>query len=193
MSQTQDIFERANHCCELCGGSDELTTFTVDGQRPPQERALLVCGVCGPQLQGEAALDPMHLRCLQSSIWSTVPAVQVASFRLLHRLKAEGWAAEQLEQAYLEDDVLAWAQEGVESDDEGELEPGAKTLDANGNELVEGDSVTLVRNLDVKGASFVAKQGTLVKNIRLTDDPRYVEGKVNGTVIVLKTMYLKRA
>lgn len=193
MSQTQDIIERSNHSCELCGGLDELAAVTLDGPRSPQERALLVCGVCGPQLQGDAALDPMHLRCLQSSIWSAFPAVQVASFRLLHRLKAEAWAAELLEQAYLEDDVLAWAQEGVEADDEVELEPGAKTLDANGNELAEGDAVTLVRNLDVKGASFVAKQGTLVKNIRLTDDPRYVEGKVNGTVIVLKTMYLKRA
>ena len=66
-------------------------------------------------------------------------------------------------------------------------------MDSNGNELFEGDAVTLVRNLDVKGAAFTAKQGTLVKNIRLTDDPRYVEGKVNGMVIVLKTIYLKRA
>lgn len=193
MSQDLEIIERSNNQCELCGNTDDLVVLTLDGDRPAQARALLVCSSCGPQIQGDVALDAKHLHCLQSSIWSAYPAVQVASFRLLHRLKDEAWAAELLEQAYLEEDVLAWAQEGVESDDEPESEPGAKTVDSNGNELVEGDSVTLVRNLDVKGAAFVAKQGTLVKNIRLTDDPRYVEGKVNGTVIVLKTMYLKRA
>jgi protein PhnA len=51
----------------------------------------------------------------------------------------------------------------------------------------------LIQDLDVKGANFIAKRGTLVKGIRLTNDPACVEGKVNKSVIVLKTRFLKKA
>ena len=74
-----------------------------------------------------------------------------------------------------------------------EVEPDAETLDSHGTPLASGDSVTLIKDLDVKGAGFVAKRGTLVKNIRLTGDPAHVEGKVNGVAIVLKTQFLKKA
>jgi protein PhnA len=185
------LVERSGGVCELCGGAAGLHVLAVDGGEEA-ERALWACEVCAPQVSGDAPLDSKHWSCLQGAIWSAYPAVQVTSWRLLHRLKEEAWAGELLEQAYLEEEVLAWAREGVEQE-AAPGEAGAKTVDANGNELFEGDAVTLVRNLDVKGAQFTAKQGTLVKNIRLTDDPRHVEGKVNGMVIVLKTMYLKRA
>ena len=66
------------------------------------------------------------------------------------------------------------------------------TLDSNGTELMEGDAVTLIKNLEVKGGGFTAKRGTAVKNIRLTDDSGLVEGKVNGMQIVLKTEFLKK-
>jgi protein PhnA len=59
--------------------------------------------------------------------------------------------------------------------------------------LVDGDAVTLIKDLDVKGANFTAKRGTLVKGIRLTDDPALVEGRVNGIAIYLKTAFLKKA
>jgi protein PhnA len=168
------LVERSGGVCELCGGAAGLHVLAVDGGEEA-ERALWACEVCAPQVSGDAPLDSKHWSCLQGAIWSAYPAVQVTSWRLLHRLKEE-----------------AWAREGVEQE-AAPGEAGAKTVDANGNELFEGDAVTLVRNLDVKGAQFTAKQGTLVKNIRLTEDPRHVEGKVNGMVIVLKTMYLKRA
>lgn len=45
----------------------------------------------------------------------------------------------------------------------------------------------------MKGANFGAKRGTLVKSIRLSDDPAYVDGKVNKSVIMLKTKFLKKA
>ncbi len=47
--------------------------------------------------------------------------------------------------------------------------------DSNGAELRDGDSVTLIKDLKVKGSSAVLKRGTLVKNIRLTDDPAEIE------------------
>jgi protein PhnA len=47
--------------------------------------------------------------------------------------------------------------------------------------------------LVVKGANFTAKRGTTVKNISLTDNPEHIEGKVNGTRIVLLSKFLKKA
>ena len=63
--------------------------------------------------------------------------------------------------------------------------------DSNGTILAEGDSVLLTKDLKVKGWNKDRKRGTLVKNIRLTDDAGAIEGKVEGSVLVIKTMYLK--
>ena len=66
--------------------------------------------------------------------------------------------------------------------------------DSNGTELKDGDSVTLIKDLKVKGTSSTLKRGTLVKNIRLTDDPGQVEcnaEKIKG--LVLRTEFLKKA
>ncbi len=65
--------------------------------------------------------------------------------------------------------------------------------DSNGNLLSEGDSVTVIKDLKVRGSSAVIKRGTKVKNIRLTDDEEEVEGKVDGSVIVLRACFLKKA
>lgn len=65
--------------------------------------------------------------------------------------------------------------------------------DSNGNLLAEGDSVTVIKDLKVRGSSAVIKRGTKVKNIRLTEDAEEVEGKVDGSVIVLKACFLKKA
>jgi len=150
-----------------------------------------VCGTCEPQLQSGATLDSKHWFCLQQSIWSEVSAVQVQSYRMLHRLKSESWAQDVLDQAYLEDSAMAWAQEALSA--ENEADDGDKTVDSNGAELLEGDSVTLIKDLDVKGANFTAKRGTLVKNIHLTGNPEHIEGKVSKQSIVLKTCFLKKA
>lgn len=65
--------------------------------------------------------------------------------------------------------------------------------DSNGNILAEGDSVTVIKDLKVRGSSSVIKRGTKVKNIRLTEDEDEIEGKVEGSVIVLKASFLKKA
>lgn len=65
--------------------------------------------------------------------------------------------------------------------------------DFNGNLLSEGDSVTVIKDLKVRGSSAIIKRGTKVKNIRLTDDEEEVEGKVEGSVMVLKACFLKKA
>ncbi|HWY38893.1 MAG TPA: alkylphosphonate utilization protein, partial [Bacteroidia bacterium] len=65
--------------------------------------------------------------------------------------------------------------------------------DSNGNILSEGDSVTLIKDLKVKGSSGVLKRGTLVKSITLTNNPEEIEGRVNREEMVLKTCFLKKA
>ncbi len=67
------------------------------------------------------------------------------------------------------------------------------TKDSNGNILEDGDSVTVIKDLDVRGSSMVIKQGTKVKNIRLTDNPEEVDCKIDGSGIVLKTCFLKKS
>ena len=65
--------------------------------------------------------------------------------------------------------------------------------DSNGNILKEGDSVTLIKDLKVRGSSNMLKRGTLVKNIRLTDSEEEIEGRVDKVQMVLKTCFLKKA
>ena len=64
--------------------------------------------------------------------------------------------------------------------------------DSNGTELIDGDSVTVIKDLKVKGSSMVIKRGTKVKSIRLTDEPTEVDCKIDGSSIVLKTIFLKK-
>ena len=64
--------------------------------------------------------------------------------------------------------------------------------DSNGNVLNDGDSVTLIKDLKVKGSSLTLKRGTVVKKIRLTDDEQEVGCRVNGSSIVLRTEFLKK-
>jgi protein PhnA len=66
--------------------------------------------------------------------------------------------------------------------------------DSNGNLLAEGDTVTLIKDLKVKGANATLKRGTVIKNIHLTADEEEIEGrtdKVKG--LVLKTCFVKKA
>ncbi|MFT4223364.1 zinc ribbon domain-containing protein YjdM [Dysgonomonas sp.] len=64
--------------------------------------------------------------------------------------------------------------------------------DSNGAELFDGDSVTVIKDLKVKGSSMVIKRGTKVKSIRLTEEPTEVDCKIDGSSIVLKTCFLKK-
>jgi len=65
--------------------------------------------------------------------------------------------------------------------------------DSNGTPLQEGDTVTLIKDLKVKGSSSVIKRGTVVKNIQLTNNEDEIEGRVEKSTMVLKTMFLKKA
>lgn len=64
--------------------------------------------------------------------------------------------------------------------------------DSNGSLLSDGDTVTLIKDLKVKGSSLVLKRGTTVKKIKLTDDADEVDCRINGSSIVLRTEFLKK-
>jgi len=64
--------------------------------------------------------------------------------------------------------------------------------DSNGAELADGDAVTVIKDLKVKGSSMVIKRGTKVRSIRLTENPDEVDCKIDGSSIVLKTCFLKK-
>ncbi|PIE45288.1 MAG: PhnA domain protein [Gammaproteobacteria bacterium] len=183
------LTERSANQCELCQANEQLDIYRV----PPTEtdgdsvdNCILACQTCRQQLGGELDMDANHWRCLSESMWSSVPAVQVVAYRQLQALSSESWAQDNLDMLYLEDDIKAWADEGLVADDD---EP---TLDANGTVLQAGDNVTIIKDLVVKGAGFTAKRGTAVRNISLTGDPKHIEGRVNGTRIVLVSAYLKK-
>jgi len=64
--------------------------------------------------------------------------------------------------------------------------------DSNGSVLTEGDSVMIIKSLKVKGSQSDLKRGQVVKNIKLTNDPGLIEGKVDKVTLVLKTEFLKK-
>lgn len=64
--------------------------------------------------------------------------------------------------------------------------------DSNGTSLVEGDDVTLIKDLKVKGSSITLKRGTKVRGIKLTENHEEVDCRIEGMNIVLKTCFLKK-
>ena len=64
--------------------------------------------------------------------------------------------------------------------------------DANNNELKDGDTVKLIKDLKLKGTSTTLKRGTTIKNIRLTDSESEIDCRVNKMSIVLKTEFVKK-
>ena len=79
-----------------------------------------------------------------------------------------------------------WSGESEEASDD------TTPRDSNGAELLDGDAVTVIKDLKVKGSSMVIKRGTKVRSIRLTDEPTEVDCKIDGSSIVLKTCFLKK-
>ena len=192
MSVEKEIQARSGSKCEFCGATDGLNVYEV----PPTsngkvDECVCVCATCLSQIENPETMDANHWRCLNDSMWSPVPAVQVMAWRLLHRLNSEAWSHDLLDMLYLDEETLAWAQatgEGVSQDDV------VKHIDCNGVVLQMGDTVVLTKDLDVKGAGFTAKRGTAVRGISLVaDNPEQIEGRVNGQVLVILTKFVKKS
>jgi len=190
MDTEQTLLARSNSKCELCGSESTLSVYEV----PPvtdayADQCIYVCDFCLDQIENPENINPNHWRCLNDSMWTAVPAVQVMAWRQLKRLNTEIWAQDLLDMLYLDEETQTWAA----ATEIAEANAESSSVDSNGAILNAGDSVTLIKDLEVKGAGFTAKRGTLVKGISLTDNPEHIEGRVNGTRIVLLTKFLKKA
>jgi len=192
MSTEKELQARSESKCELCSATENLNVYEV----PPTsngsaDESVLLCNTCSDQIENPDKVDVHHWRCLNDSMWSQIPAVQVLAWRMLTRLNAEGWAQDLLDMLYLDDDALVWAQatgEGASDDDT------VKHIDSNGAVLEAGDTVTLIKDLNVKGGGFTAKRGTAVRGISLVaDNAEHIEGKVSGQQIVILTKFVKKA
>ena len=192
MSVLQMLQDRSNSTCELCGAKENLSQYTI----PPSlnenvANDVLVCKTCLDQIEGNVEMDANHWRCLNDSMWSEHVAVQIMAWRMLQRLRGEGWPKDLVDMMYLDDDALALARAT------GEHEDAADKIihrDVNGVVLEAGDSVVLIKDLKVKGSSMVAKQGTAVRNIRLDhENAEFIEGRVDGQQIVIITQYVKKS
>lgn len=84
-----------------------------------------------------------------------------------------------------------WPRE--ELNDVSPVEVARVVKDANGNVLVDGDSVTLIKDLKLRGSSDVLKQGTKVKNIRIVDGDHEIDCKIDGSAMALKACFVKKA
>jgi len=185
------LLERSENKCELCGSEGNLSIYEV----PPQsqntaEECVVTCGKCLAQIEKKEVLDSKHWQCLSGSMWSEVPGVQVVSWRMLNRLRQESWAIDNLDMMYLDDETLAWAKATGDHENDSAVE---FHKDSNNNVLENGDTVVIIKTLDVKGSSLSAKLGTVVKNIKLVDDNKeQIEGRVEGQLIVILTKYVRK-
>lgn len=190
MSVLKELQQRSGNKCELCSSEENLGGFEVpNSPMSGLEASILICNTCKEQIEDPEKVESNHWRCLNDSMWSTVPAVQVIAWRMLNRLKVEGWPQDLLDMMYLDEETTAWAKAGAEE------EKGDAVIhrDSNGVILEAGDSVVLIKDLKVKGSSMVAKQGTAVRRISLDhENEKYIEGKVDGQQIVIITDFVKK-
>lgn len=191
MSISKKLHTRSGSKCELCGNTDNLKVYEVPpNSKGTEDDSILACETCIDQIENPDNVNVNHWRCLNDSMWSEFAAVQVVAWRMLTRLRAEGWPQDLLDMMYLDDKILEWAQatgEGVDEEDK------IVHRDSNGVILEAGDSVVLIKDLKVKGSSMVAKQGTAVRRISLDrENEEYIEGKVDGQQIVIITKYVKK-
>ncbi|RYD80200.1 MAG: PhnA protein [Sphingobacteriales bacterium] len=189
----EDILQqRSNNSCELCTGTTPISLYEVPPQdQKNEDNCLLLCSKCYAQVDKKAELDSNHWQAaLPTSMWSEATPVQVVAWRMLNRLRNESWAAENLDMMYLDDEKLAWAKATGDHENDGSVD---LHKDANGAVLLNGDSVVLVKSLDVKGSTLNAKMGTVVKNIHLVaDNSEQIEGKIEGQLIVILTKYVRK-
>lgn len=180
--------DRSGSVCEISGAEYDLVVYTL----PPHtaeslEHSVLVAKHLRDQIENPESMNENDWRGLSDSMWNEHLPVQILSWRMLARLKNN----DLLDMMYLDEEALEWAKatgEGVEED-----ENKIVHKDSNGVVLQDGDSVVLIKDLDVKGATFTAKRGAAVHNIKLVwDDANLIEGRVENQSIYILTQYVKK-
>jgi protein PhnA len=180
--------DRSGSVCEISGTEHDLVVYVL----PPTnertvENSVLIAKPLKDQIENPETTDEKDWRGLSESMWSEHLPVQIVSWRMLARLKN----TDLLDMMYLDEEALEWAKATGEGEEEDENKLVHK--DSNGVTLLDGDSVVLIKDLDVKGATFTAKRGAAVHNIKLVwDDANLIEGRVENQNIYILTQYVKK-
>jgi len=162
--------------CPLCTADVPLIEIPVTGG--PADASIDICAACADP---DTPAD--HFRPLASTMWTEDAAVQVFAARTLKRLDTD-WSRDLAEQLYLDEETQAWADNQAAA---------TNHKDSNGVPLATGDTVVLIKDLNVKGAGFTAKRGTAVHKISLVpDNDAHIEGRVEGQRIVILTEFVKK-
>lgn len=191
MKLYKTLSERSNNSCELCTSSgSDLIPFVVPTRTDEVDsNVVVVCEACRDKIQTRDGQSAHYFRFLTGSVWSEIPSVKVLSYNLLLRIKDQEWAQEAIDGAYLTDEELAWALSESES-----VANEVIHKDAYGVVLSNGDSVFLTESLNVKGSNIMAAKGTKVAKIRLVpDNPEQIEGKIEGSTIVILTRFVRKS
>ncbi|MCZ8089388.1 MAG: PhnA domain-containing protein [Flavobacterium sp.] len=181
------VKDRSGSVCEISGSDENLVVYLVEPKtEETPENCILITKNLKNQIENPETMNPNDWRGLSDSMWNENLPVQIVSWRMLARLKNH----DLLDMMYLDEDALEWAKAtGEADDDEGKI----IHKDSNGNILKDGDSVVLIKDLDVKGATFTAKRGAAVHNIKLVwDNAEQIEGRVENQHIVILTQYVKK-
>lgn len=109
----KDLTRRSGSKCELCSTSGvSLEVFEVPPVHddPDFEKCVFICETCKKFIENNKSDPGNHWKCLNTSIWSEVPAVQVLSYKLLKQIEEqEKWVSELLEEVYLDPEIEEWA------------------------------------------------------------------------------------
>lgn len=173
----------------MCNSSDRLESYVVPpktGSTP--DEYVVLCTMCLGQVEQPETIIPNHWRCLNESIWNPNPVVQVLAYRMLKKLNNEEWAEDLMGMIDMDDTTREWA---VYEDNY--ITEKIIHKDCNGQTLSSGDTVVLIKDLNVKGTSFIAKRGTAVRKISLVyDNADHIEGKVNSQKLILLTKFVRK-
>ncbi|MBS1509885.1 MAG: PhnA domain-containing protein [Bacteroidetes bacterium] len=184
MAIRTNLSERNQGLCELCNSNAATEAYLVSPKKEDTlENQVALCTTCITNMNEPGHSD--YWRCLEGSIWNPEPSVQALSYRILYAYRNEDWAENVISSVELDEHVIQWALSAYEAAD--------VHKDTYGNTLVNGDTVVLTQALNVKGTSFSAAKGTVVKKIRLVpDNTGQIEGKINEQTIVILTKYVKK-
>jgi protein PhnA len=181
----QNLLDRSGGQCELCSDAVASETYIVSPKTDEiPEHIIALCSKCSALADSLDSPEPLHF--LAGSIYSEVPAVQALTYRLLHANRQQEWAAELLSSFEPPDSIQEWALFPFQEKD--------IHKDCYGKALENGDTVVLTESLNVKGTSFRAPAGTIVRKIRLvTGDTGQIEGKINDQTIVILTKFVRKS
>lgn len=177
--------ERSESLCELCASQNAKCAYAVSPKNNDSiENEVALCDTCVAEINNKTA--SLHWSCLAGSIWNQTPSVQALSYRILYSYKDEQWANEIMSSVEFPEEVVNWALSIYQTQE--------IHKDSNGDALANGDTVVLTQQLNVKGASFNAPKGTIVRKIRLVpDNTEQVEGKINDQTIVILTKFVRKS